>query len=498
MKKKVLLSSIMTIALCLCLIVGSTFALFTSQSDFNIAVTAGKVEVQAGLTAPVLKSAQPLNLAQGAQIPSDAKVDENGAYYQLVEQQGRFANGGTAVIEEGTLKLDKITPGDRVEFDVTVANESDVAILERLIVECTKGYGLMSGLEVTIGSQTYTSLEKYVSDWTSVDATEDVDNVSVAIELPINAGNEYQKLSTEINFKVEAVQGNANVNGQVSSVTLIDRIIDADGFAAALAEGGEIVLGADVAITDTVSISNDTVIYLHGNNIDASANTSRPLWLYDADLTIVASAETVKVGLYGMVDIKEGDCDVTLIGGNYVGETENGALVKPRGEGDINITLNDVNYTDTSVRNFVVNVYDDYTGEGVNININGGKFVVANAVTGWRANVNINGATINATHTGLEMGRFSTALVDNSTIIVDADAIDNTAPQSCIAASNLYRNGNGGQVVVNNCILKSNVNVFAIFSDDDSSIVANGCSVENTGSYDTVKVYDGQGTITVN
>ena len=53
-------------------------------------------------------------------------------------------------------------------------------------------------------------------------------------------------------------------------------------------------------------------------------------------------------------------------------------------------------------------------------------------------------------------------------------------------------------MVVNNCVLKSNVNVFAIFSDNDSSIVANGCSVENTGSYDTVKVYEGQGTITVN
>ena len=47
MKKKVLLSSIGTIALCLCLLVGSTFALFTSRSDVNIAVTTGKVDVSA-------------------------------------------------------------------------------------------------------------------------------------------------------------------------------------------------------------------------------------------------------------------------------------------------------------------------------------------------------------------------------------------------------------------------------------------------------------------
>ena len=50
MKKKILLSSILTIALCLSLIAGSTFALFTSESKVNIAVTSGKVEMLANVT----------------------------------------------------------------------------------------------------------------------------------------------------------------------------------------------------------------------------------------------------------------------------------------------------------------------------------------------------------------------------------------------------------------------------------------------------------------
>ena len=50
MKKKVLLSSIVTIALCLCLIAGSTYALFTSQSQTDISVKAAKVEMTASLT----------------------------------------------------------------------------------------------------------------------------------------------------------------------------------------------------------------------------------------------------------------------------------------------------------------------------------------------------------------------------------------------------------------------------------------------------------------
>ena len=41
MKKNRILSSIITIALCLSLIAGSTFALFTSTDEVDIAITAG-------------------------------------------------------------------------------------------------------------------------------------------------------------------------------------------------------------------------------------------------------------------------------------------------------------------------------------------------------------------------------------------------------------------------------------------------------------------------
>ena len=47
MKKKVLLTSILSIVMCLSLIAGATFALFTSESKVNIAVTSGNVEVVA-------------------------------------------------------------------------------------------------------------------------------------------------------------------------------------------------------------------------------------------------------------------------------------------------------------------------------------------------------------------------------------------------------------------------------------------------------------------
>ena len=49
MKKKILLSSILTIVLCISLITGSTFALFTSESKVNVAVSSGKVEMVANI-----------------------------------------------------------------------------------------------------------------------------------------------------------------------------------------------------------------------------------------------------------------------------------------------------------------------------------------------------------------------------------------------------------------------------------------------------------------
>ena len=47
MKKRILLTSVCSILLCFCLITGATYALFTSESKVNVAVTTGKVDVVA-------------------------------------------------------------------------------------------------------------------------------------------------------------------------------------------------------------------------------------------------------------------------------------------------------------------------------------------------------------------------------------------------------------------------------------------------------------------
>ena len=197
MKKKALLSSILTIALCISLIAGSTFALFTSESKVNIAVTSGNVEMIAAID-----NIQTWSL-------EDDKTSAG-------RTDGTFTQGGSASFDANTASftINKIIPGDKVSFDITATNESNVAVQYRYKIVCEEGLELMSGLLVTINENEYNFLKSYTSPWASLEAEASVPNVAVSIELPAEAGNEFQELVTKITVTVEAVQGNASVTGE--------------------------------------------------------------------------------------------------------------------------------------------------------------------------------------------------------------------------------------------------------------------------------------------
>lgn len=225
-KQKILLTSMVTIVLCVCLIAGSTYALFTSETEMNIAVTSGKVEIVADAS---------LNTVYSAAIAADGATDlllgEDGnafaAYgnnYVHKNQNGNtFANGGTAVYEDGTLTISKITPGDKVEFNVGVTNNSNVAIQYRykLMVEDFAIF-TVDGVEYSLVDVLVVSLDdaalpkdgtEYVSDWTDRASEQAIEDVTLSIELPVWVGNEYQDLG-EVKFyvQVEAVQSNGVSN----------------------------------------------------------------------------------------------------------------------------------------------------------------------------------------------------------------------------------------------------------------------------------------------
>ena len=192
-KSKTFLGAITSIALCVSLIAGATFAIFTSESKVNIAVTSGKVNVTATVNNLRLYSLDNIN----ANTLTGTEKERTA--------EGKFLNEGTATLSGNTLSLDKLTPGDKVTFDIDIANNSDVTVKYRTLLS-VRDSGLFEALEVSIGGRTAGS----ASDWTVKNAGEGIASEQCSIELPVFATDEYQGKSCQIDFIVEAVQGNVD------------------------------------------------------------------------------------------------------------------------------------------------------------------------------------------------------------------------------------------------------------------------------------------------
>ena len=194
-KRNVIVSSFMAIALCMSIVAGATFALFTSDSSVNIAITSGNVEVTA--TASDLTVYSPTSVNEDGIVNADNAVDKNG---------GRFVNGGTATLTGSELKLDNMTPGDKAMFKITVKNKSTVAIKYRTVIE-TQDEGLFAGLAINIGGKNTVG----ATEWQKLEANAEISDAEKAcvIELPVTAGSEYRNKKCTLKFTVEAKQGNA-------------------------------------------------------------------------------------------------------------------------------------------------------------------------------------------------------------------------------------------------------------------------------------------------
>lgn len=246
MKKKALLSSILTIALCLSLIAGSTFALFTSESKVNVAVTSGKVNVVATIE----------NINLGTVLGQ-----------QLPETQYAITNGNE-------LALTGMVPGDYIEFDLNVTNNSDVTIKYRTLLKVARDNGLWEGLEVTIGDDTYNGQTK-VSEWTTLTPTDEIDTVHIKISLPKEAGNDYQEKTCTIAYTVEAVQGNASVADSNADTTYIYTVNDLMALASNVAANNT-YYGKTVLLMNDIDLADSTF-----NGIGADNYGSFPSYFFN-------------------------------------------------------------------------------------------------------------------------------------------------------------------------------------------------------------------------
>lgn len=359
MKKKLLLTSVMTIALCLCLIAGSTFALFTSNSKLNISATAGKVKMDASIADLTLWSVD----ADAAAGDDTDEIDEYGNRYGYVDvtADGKFANGGTAVLNGAVLTLSQVTPGDKVAFQVVGTNESDVTIQYRYIIECVEGLDeLMGGLVVSINNTEYTCLKSYTSAWTVLTPNNSMPNVPVEIELPVTAGNEYQGDMAKIRVIVEAVQGNAVTEGAAEVVTFT-------------------VADDSAAIDDAIAAGEDTIVLGAGNYVVPDSAAGKTLTFVGNGDTVIATQDD---GSY------EG-CDYSLDGATVTFEniTINTDSTTYTGYARLNATYNNCTINGTYT------LYGDSVFNDCTFNVTGDVY---NIWTWGAENATFNNCTFNS------------------------------------------------------------------------------------------------------
>ena len=188
MKNKIILSSILTIALCLSMIAGSTFALFTSNSEVNVTISSAKVDINVEASEPVYKS------TLGGTL-------------------------GSAKLEDNVITLENLVPGDYVTFTLTVTNNSTVAVNYRALINVLADGGLYEALEITYDGE-------FVSAWDKLERAGEVSEVKVTISLPEGVSDaKYMGKSCTLQYFVEAVQGNViymiqNVKEEEKTATL--------------------------------------------------------------------------------------------------------------------------------------------------------------------------------------------------------------------------------------------------------------------------------------
>lgn len=308
-KRSIVVSAILVIALCVSLVAGATFALFTSESSVNITVSSGKIDVVASIDAGSIAVGTTLASPSGA----EAVLDENG-----------------------DIALNGIVEGDYVTFNIKVTNNSTVAVKYRTIISCTADSGLFTGLVISINGAEYTST--IVTGYESLAVGSGTITVPVKIALPEGAGNAYQGKTCTITYRVEAVQGNADT----SVIDTYKYVYTASDLAAALtdpvqnADLGTIVLAQDIDMTTWVPMNLTYRSFVLKGNGHALKNQSQPL------------ATAMGIGRYVIENVNFVDADIDMGSTNYAA-----ALVgELQSNGGIDLKIANCNVINSAVKAF--------------------------------------------------------------------------------------------------------------------------------------------------
>ena len=389
--KRALLSSVLALLLCFTMLLGTTFAWFTdSVTSANNIIKSGTLNVEMyyadGSKAVPVDGSTYWKNAQGATIYTAEQLWEPG---YTDAKHIKIANEGTlalkyqlAIIPTGEVsKLAEVIDVYLYQADGVLANATQVATRDN--IDTTMHVGTLADL-ISKGI-VRGNLEADTAYTTTI-----------VLKMRESAGNEYKDLSIGDGFTIQLLatqytaendsfdntyDGNAWMGGMVC--------YDADDLVAAMANGGTVILGDDIELTEAtftagqypaaLHIDETTVLNLNGKKLEFDGEKLAFAMVIEngGDLTITGEGT-----LY---------CDrlsCAVVGGGSTLTIENGNFVHPNSTGlfieatpnyseynkDIPATVNIYGGTFDCGANPLYLLNEQAAYEGQSINVYGGSF----------------------------------------------------------------------------------------------------------------------------
>ena len=503
--KRALLTSALALLMCVTMLVGATFAWFTDTASTGVnKIQAGNldIKVEYRTTADgnwqLLDNATDLFGAAGTLFePGHTRVVElritNAGNLALKYKIGMNVVSETAgtnkagnpyklseYLKVGTTGIQQYNPTDQIS-----------SLMERLIFQ--KGdFGMWTARDFANFELEYTSNR-------NVHALEPgaAQILGIKVYMPETVGNEANAISTEkaasINFGLNVVATQYTVESD-SFGTQYDKdapldfepVSTADELKAAAANGKNVQLTQDVALTDALTFNNAVTIDLNGKTLTSSLNSAGYSLVAKADATIVngtykGTGSARGIGAYGNLTMRNVTVDVA-------------------GQVGVACSAADRQYTieDSTIKGgyALCNFNNNATINVSNSTLEGKNTGFYHNGSNSGLNLTVTGTKINAGNNGIDA---TGVYISGSTATRDAGGYQKASFTDCTVKGNAAIEVKYTDLTLNNCTVTATVPAAnASYTQNDNGSTTNGFAVVSTDNATNNTMPKPEGTITIN
>ena len=503
--KRALLTSALALLMCVTMLVGATFAWFTDTASTGVnKIQAGNldIKVEYRTTADgnwqLLDNATDLFGAAGTLFePGHTRVVElritNAGNLALKYKIGMNVVSETAgtnkagnpyklsdYLKVGTTSIQQYNPTDQIS-----------SLMERLIFQ--KGdFGMWTARDFANFELEYTSNG-------NVHALQPgaAQILGIKVYMPETVGNEANAISTEkaafINFGLNVVATQYTVESD-SFGTQYDKdapldfepVSTADELKAAAANGKNVQLTQDVALTDALTFNNAVTIDLNGKTLTSSLNSAGYSLVAKADATIVngtykGTGSARGIGAYGNLTMRNVTVDVA-------------------GQVGVACSAADRQYTieDSTIKGgyALCNFNNNATINVSNSTLEGKNTGFYHNGSNSGLNLTVTGTKINAGNNGIDV---TGVYISGSTATRDAGGYQKASFTDCTVKGNAAIEVKYTDLTLNNCTVTATVPAAnASYTQNNNGSTTNGFAVVSTDNATNNTMPKPEGTITIN